>query len=45
MHNFKWSLSDFVNMLPWERDIYISKVENQLEEEKKEQERQDQNRR
>mgnify|MGYP001289927526 FL=1 len=37
MHNFKWSLSDIENMLPWERDIYLIKLEQQLEEEKKQQ--------
>ena len=42
MHNFKWSLSEFENMLPWERDIYITKLEKQLEEEKREMEKQEQ---
>ena len=42
MHNFKWSLTDFENMLPWERDIYIAKLEKQLEEEKREMEKQEQ---
>ena len=37
MHNFKWSLTDIENMLPWERDIYLIKLEQQLEEEKKQQ--------
>ena len=45
MHNFKWSLTDFENMLPWERDIYIAKLEKQLEEEKQEMERQENQRR
>ena len=42
MHNFKWSLSEFENMLPWERDIYISKLEKQLKEEQEERDRQEQ---
>ena len=42
MHNFKWSLTDFENMLPWERDIYIAKLEKQLDEEKREMEKQEQ---
>ena len=42
MHNFKWSLSEFENMLPWERDIYITKLEKQLEEEKQERDKQEQ---
>ncbi len=35
MHNFKWSISDLENMLPWERDIYLMKLEQQLKEEKR----------
>ena len=35
MHNFKWSMSDVENMLPWERDVYLIKLEQQLKEEKK----------
>ena len=42
MHNFKWSLSEFENMLPWERDIYIAKLEKQLDEEKRELDKQEQ---
>ena len=38
MHNFKWSMSDIENMMPWERDIYLIKLEQQLKEEKKQQE-------
>ena len=38
IHNFKWSISDVENMLPWERDIYLMKLEQQLKEEKKQQE-------
>ena len=42
MHNFKWSLTEFENMLPWERDIYLAKLKKQLEEEKQEQQKQEQ---
>ena len=35
MHNFKWSISDLENMLPWERDNYLMKLEQQLKEEKR----------
>ncbi len=35
MHNFKWSITDLENMLPWERDIYLIKLEQQLKEEKR----------
>ena len=38
VHNFKWSLSDVENMMPWERDVYLIKLEQQLKEEKKQQE-------
>ena len=38
MHNFKWSMSDIENMMPWERDIYLIKLEQQLKEEKKQEE-------
>ena len=38
IHNFKWSISDIENMMPWERDIYLMKLEQQLKEEKKQQE-------
>ena len=37
MHNFKWSMSDIENMMPWERDIYLVKLEQQLKEEKRQQ--------
>ena len=43
MHNFKWSMSDVENMLPWERDIYLMKLEQQLKEEKKQQEESERN--
>ena len=33
MHNFKWSLTDFENMLPWERDIYVDKLATFIKEE------------
>ena len=38
IHNFKWNLSDIENMVPWERDIYLIKLEQQLKEEKKQHE-------
>ena len=38
IHNFKWSLSDIENMMPWERDIYLIKLEQQLKEEKRQHE-------
>ena len=33
MHNFKWSISDLENMMPWERDIYLIKLADWVKEE------------
>ena len=33
IHNHKWSLTEIENMLPWERDIYIYKMEEWIKEE------------
>lgn len=35
MYNFKYSLSELENMIPWEREIYISLLKQELEEENK----------
>ena len=35
MHSHKWSFSDIENMLPWERDIYLYKLEEWIKEEKR----------
>ena len=35
MHNFKCSISDLENMMPWDMDIYLIKLEQQLKEEKR----------
>ncbi len=43
MHNFKWNITDIENMMPWERDIYLMKLERQLKEEKKQQEESERN--
>jgi len=34
MYKHKFSLSELEDMLPWEREVYISLLENHLEEEK-----------
>jgi hypothetical protein len=34
MQHHKYSLTELDNMLPWERDIYISLLSQHLEEEK-----------
>ena len=33
MQHHKYSLSDIENMIPWERDIYLSLLEQYIEEE------------
>ena len=37
MQHHKYSLYELENMLPWERDIYVSLLLNYLEEEKERQ--------
>jgi len=39
MQHHKYSLSELENMLPWEREIYISLLVNYLKEEKEKRER------
>ena len=34
MQHHKYSLTELENMIPWEREIYISLLHNHLEEEK-----------
>ena len=34
MHHHKYSFSDIENLLPWERQIYIGLLVNQLKEDK-----------
>ena len=33
IHNHKWSFTEIENMLPWERDIYLVKVQEWIKEE------------
>tara|TARA_Y100000310_G_C20704023_1_gene833070 strand:- start:12582 stop:12713 length:132 start_codon:yes stop_codon:yes gene_type:complete len=40
MHHHKWSLSEVENLLPWEKEIYMTLLMKALEEEKKQQEMQ-----
>ena len=44
MQHHKYSLTEVENLLPWEREIYIALLIKHLEELKKEQERQQQQR-
>lgn len=37
MQHHKYSLSDIENLLPWERDLYVSLLINYLEEEREKQ--------
>jgi len=34
IQHHKWSLTELENMLPWEREIYLSLLSNYLKEEK-----------
>jgi len=34
MHHHKYSLTELENMIPWEREIYITLLVNHLEEER-----------
>jgi len=38
MYLHKFSLTELEEMIPWERDVYISLLENFLEEEKRKKE-------
>jgi len=40
MQHHKYSLSELEEMIPWEREIYISLLTNYLKEEKERRERQ-----
>jgi len=33
MYHFKYSLTELDNMLPWEREIYLTLLKQQIEEE------------
>jgi hypothetical protein len=33
MYHFKYSLSELENMMPWEREIYLTLLNAQIEEE------------
>ena len=40
MQVHRWSLSDIYDMIPWERDIYLSLLQQHIEEEKLKQQQQ-----
>ena len=40
MQHHKYSLTEIENMMPWERDIYVSLLQQHLEEEKLKQQQQ-----
>ena len=44
MQHHNYSLTELVNMMPWEREIYIGLLLNYLEEEKKRREQEDRKR-
>ena len=33
VHSHKWSFTEIENMLPWERDIYLIKIQEWIKEE------------
>jgi hypothetical protein len=41
MHNYSYSLTELENMMPWERQIYVTLLEQWLEEEKQRHEEQE----
>jgi hypothetical protein len=41
MQNHKYSLQDIECMIPWEREIYIEMLVNQLKDQKEEMQRQE----
>ena len=40
MQHHKYSLTEIENMIPWEKEIYVSMLVNYLKEEKQKQEQQ-----
>ena len=40
MQNHKYSLQDIENMIPWEREIYIDMLAQQMQEEREQQQKQ-----
>ena len=40
MTHWTWGLTEIENMIPWEREIYVSLLLNHLKEEKQRQEQQ-----
>ena len=43
MQNYRYSLTELENMIPWEREIYLALLNNWLEEEKDRHEEQERN--
>ena len=35
IHHHKWSLTEIENMIPWERDVYVTMLSEHLKEEHK----------
>jgi hypothetical protein len=40
MQNHNWTLTDIDSMMPWEREIYVSMLVEELKAQKEEQQRQ-----
>ena len=35
IHHHKWSLTEIENLIPWERDVYVTMLSEHLQEEKR----------
>tara|TARA_B100000575_G_C23140948_1_gene663938 strand:+ start:1991 stop:2143 length:153 start_codon:yes stop_codon:yes gene_type:complete len=40
IQNHKYSLSDIENMMPWEREIYVEMLADQIKQQREEQQKQ-----
>jgi hypothetical protein len=35
IHHHKWSLTEIENLIPWERDVYVTMLSDHLKEERR----------
>ena len=43
MHHHKWSMSDLDELMPWEKEVYVAKLLEALEDEVKQREQNQKN--
>ena len=43
MHHHKWSMSDLDELIPWEKEVYVAKLLEALEDEVKQREKNQKN--